>query len=98
MMNTVKDVMHTIGDGAMRVGEGSADLAKRVGNGSVDVARRVGPRRALIGLAVVAAAVGTTILIMRYRRARRERPLADDTATVGTSHKPTASKQVNLQH
>jgi hypothetical protein len=71
MLNTAKNVMHSIGGGAMRVGEGSADLAKRVGSGTADLAKRVGMKRGLIGLAILGAAAGTTIYVVRYLRARR---------------------------
>jgi hypothetical protein len=65
MLNTVKNAMHTIGDG-------TGDLAKRVGSGTARIAKRVGPTRAIIGVAVIGAVVGGSILIMRYLRARKE--------------------------
>jgi hypothetical protein len=77
MMNTVRDTFSSIGDRgsdiARSFGYGTAHLARRVGDGTVDLAREIGPRRALIGLAVAAVAIGGTIAIMRYLRARRER-------------------------
>jgi hypothetical protein len=77
MMNTVRDTFYSIGDRggdiARSFGTGTADLARRVGGGTVDLARDIGPRRALIGLAVAAVAIGGSILVMRYLRARRER-------------------------
>ena len=77
MMNTVRDTFSSIGDRgsdiARSFGHGTAHLARRVGDGTTDLARAIGPRRALIGLAVAAVAIGGTIAVMRYLRARRER-------------------------
>jgi hypothetical protein len=87
MLNTVKNVMHTIGEGtgglarrvggtttdvAKRFGHGTAGVARRVGDGSIDLARKIGPKRGLIGLAVIGAATVGTIYLVRYLRARRE--------------------------
>lgn len=58
-------------DLARSVGSGTADLARRMGRGTVDIAEQIGPRRAMIGLAVAAVAIGGTILVMRYLRSRR---------------------------
>jgi hypothetical protein len=75
MMNTVKHAFSSIGDRsgdlARTVGSGTAGLARRVGGGTADLAKRIGPRRALIGLAVAAAVVGGSIVVVRYLRARR---------------------------
>lgn len=77
MMNTVRDTFYSIGDRsgelARNFGSGTADIARRVGSSTVDFARDIGPRRALIGLACAAVAVGGTIVLLRYLRARRER-------------------------
>lgn len=77
MMNTVRDTFSSIGDRggdvARSVGSGTAVLARRVSGGTVSLARQVGPRRALIGVAIAAVAIGGSILVMRYLRARRER-------------------------
>jgi hypothetical protein len=77
MMNTVRDTFYSLGDRgsdiARSFGAGTAHLARRVGDGTVDLARDIGPRRALIGLAVAAVAIGGTIVVLRYLRARRER-------------------------
>jgi len=59
-------------DFARTIGSNGAVLARRVGGGTAELARRVGPRRGLIGLAIVAVAVGSGILIARYLRARAE--------------------------
>jgi hypothetical protein len=81
MMNTVRDTFSSIGDRggeiARSVGVGTAGLARRVGSGTADVARQIGPRRALIGLAIAAVAIGGSILVLRYLRARRERDELD---------------------
>ena len=75
MMNTVRDTFSSIGDRggdiARNVGSGTAHLARRVGSGTADLARDIGPKRALIGLAVAAVAIGGSILLVRYLRARR---------------------------
>jgi hypothetical protein len=74
MMKTVKHTFTSIGDHggdfARTIGAGTVDLARRVGDGTTGLARRIGPRRALIGLAVAAVAVGGTIVLLRYLRAR----------------------------
>jgi hypothetical protein len=74
MMKTVKHTIYSIGDRggdvARSVGSGTADLARRVGSGTADLAKRIGPRRGLIGLAVLAAAIGGTVVLVRYLRAR----------------------------
>ena len=77
MTNTVRDTFSSIGDRggdiARNLGAGTAHLARRVSRGTTSLARDVGPRRALIGIAVAAVAIGGSILLMRYLRARRER-------------------------
>jgi hypothetical protein len=88
MLNQVKNVMHTIGeetgDLAKRFGSGTADLAvrladgtvvlgRRLGDGTIEVARKIGPTRGVIGLAVIAAAIGGSIFLVRYLRRRAER-------------------------
>jgi hypothetical protein len=82
MRNTVRDTFSSIGDRggelARSVGSGTAELARRVGSGSASLARQVGPRRALIGLAIAAVAIGGTILVVRMLRARRERDVVLD--------------------
>jgi hypothetical protein len=86
MMNTVRDTFHSIGDRsgdlARSMGSGTVDLARRLGDGTASLARQVGPRRALIGLAVAAVAIGGAVFVVRYLRARRaERDLGIDDAT-----------------
>jgi hypothetical protein len=87
MLNTVKDVMHTIGDEtvpfakklgadtadfAKKFGVGTADLAKKFGVGTAVFAKQVGARRAIIGVVVIGAVVTGSILLARYLRNRRE--------------------------
>jgi len=72
MMDTVKNALHTGGDFARTIGCETADLAKRVGSSTADLAKRIGPKRGLIGLAVLAVAVGGTIVLVRYLRSRDE--------------------------
>jgi len=85
MMKSVKHTIYSLGDRggdfaraigsdsydlARRFGSGSADLAKHLGSGTADIAKRIGPKRGLIGLAVLAAAIGGTVVLVRYLRAR----------------------------
>lgn len=82
MMN-MRDLLDTVrceaAPFARRVGDSSKDFAKRVGSGTVDLAERIGPKRALIGLAIGAAAIGGTVYLVRYLRARNEEvPLEGD--------------------
>jgi hypothetical protein len=75
MMNTVKHTFHSIGDRggdfARTIGSDTAVLARRVGSGTASLAKRIGPRRGLIALAVVAAAIGGSIVVARILRARK---------------------------
>jgi hypothetical protein len=81
MMNTVRDTLSSIGDRsgdiARSLGSGTADMARWVGGGTASLARDIGPRRALIGLAIAAVAIGGSIVVVRYLRAKRERELAE---------------------
>jgi hypothetical protein len=74
MLETVKHVMSAVGtptgEFVNSFATGSARVAKRVGGATADVARRIGPKRALIGIAVIGAAVAGTIAVIRYLRAR----------------------------
>jgi len=89
---TIKRTFHTIGDHssdfARAIGSGTSHMARRFGSGTADVARRVGPWRALIGLAVIGAAVGGGVLLARYVRARRAERAAEQ---AGTSSEHSAS-------
>ena len=73
-MKTVKTTFYTLGDRttdlARTIGDETVDLARRFGDGTVSLAKRVGPKRGLIGLAVLAAAVGGSIMLVRYLKAR----------------------------
>jgi hypothetical protein len=95
MRNTVRDTFSSIGDRggeiARSVGSSTADLARRVGSGTASIARQVGPRRALIGLAIAAVAIGGTIVVVRLLRARRER---DEVLDLGEEDLATASRIV----
>jgi len=88
MMKTVKHTFTSIGDHsgeiARTIGSGTADLARRFGGGTASLARRVGPRRALIGFAVAAVAIGGSIVLARYLRARNAERLATDGAAGST--------------
>jgi hypothetical protein len=97
MTKTIKHTFHTIGDQtgdvARAIGSGTADLARRFGSGTAHVAKRVGPWRALIGLAVIGAAVGGGVLLARYVRARRAELAGEEGAA---SEHPSGSR--NRQH
>jgi hypothetical protein len=84
MMKTVKNTFSTIGDrGGDLAGDlasGTADLAKRLGIGTTSFAKRVGPRRGLLGLAVIAAAVGGSVVLIRYLRSRNRNAEVDGSA------------------
>ncbi len=65
MLATAKNVMYSIGGN-------TSGLAKRVGGSTADLARRVGPKRGILGLVALVAAVGGGIYLVRYLRARAE--------------------------
>jgi hypothetical protein len=75
MKNTVKDTLHTIGDRSSELakafGSETADLAKHLGNRTARLAKQIGPRRGVIGVVVLAATIGGTIMLVRYLRARK---------------------------
>jgi hypothetical protein len=77
MKHMARDTLHSIGDRSSDVvktiGSSTAQLARRVSGRTTDLARQVGPRRALIGLAVAAVAIGGTVMLVRFLRARRAR-------------------------
>jgi len=94
LMKTVKNTFSTIGDrGGDLAGDlasGTADLARRFGSGTAGLAKRVGTRRGLIGLAVIAAAVGGSVVLLRYLRSRTrtaETEQPSDNAWPGASTK-----------
>jgi len=74
MKNTVKDTLHTIGDRSSELakafGSETADLAKQLGNRTAKLAKQIGPRRGLIGVVMLAATIGGTVMLVRYLRAR----------------------------
>jgi len=80
MLNTVKDIIGTVGDStgslAKSIGHSSADLAKTIGTRTVTLANDIGPKRALIGAAILVAAVGGGIVLVRYLRRREQARLA----------------------
>ena len=79
MLSTVKEIIYTVGDTtgsfAKSLGLSTADIAKTVGRETVALAKDIGPKRALIGAAILAAAVGGGILLVRYLRVREQREL-----------------------
>ena len=86
-MKTVKTTFYTLGDRtsdlARTLGDETFGLARRFGDGTASLAKRVGPKRGLIGLAVAVAAIGGSILLVRYLKARNARQggLAHDEKT-----------------
>lgn len=74
------DLAHRGGDFAKAIGSGTADLAQRFGIGSSSLAKRIGTRRGLLGIVVVAAAVGGSIMLVRYLRARKAAAETDITS------------------
>jgi hypothetical protein len=64
MMRQAKKLTHKVFDGA-------GDVAKRVACTTQDLAEQIGPKRGLIGLAIIGAAIGTSVLLARYVRNRR---------------------------
>ena len=102
---TVKEIIYTVGDStgtfAKHVGLTSADLAKAVGSGTVDLAQRIGPKRALIGFAILAAAVGGSIVLVRYLRRReleQESMRASDEAMRARSESPLGRAESRAVH
>jgi len=82
MMKTAKHTLSSFGDRSgeivRTIGSGTADIARRFGDGTTILARRIGPRRALIGFAIAAVAIGGSIVLIRYLRARSAEGLAGD--------------------
>lgn len=74
MLNSVKEIIYTVGDStgafAKSIGLSSAEIAKTVGTKTVTLAKDIGPKRALIGAAILAVAVGGSIMLVRYLRRR----------------------------
>jgi hypothetical protein len=77
-LDVAADIARSVGNSAAQLAKRSrrsaSDLAKTAGGSAVVMAKKVGPRRALIGLAVVGAAIGG-IYLVRYLRANRDEDL-----------------------
>ena len=71
MMKTVKHTFSSIGDRGGDIASSTVDLAKRFGSGTAGLAKQIGPRRGLLGLAVLVAAVGGSVVLIRYLRSRK---------------------------
>jgi len=115
MMKTVKHTIYSIGDRgsdlARTFGSETADLARRFGGNTADLAlqvnkrgrklaKRIGPKRALIGLAVLAATIGGTVVLVRYLRLRARAADANpdaDGLDAGDSAR-AARKRARAQH
>ena len=102
-MKTVKTTFYTLGDRttdlARTIGDETVDLARRFGDGTMTLAKRVGPKRGLIGLAVLAAAVGGSIMLIRYLKARNaEQAIAGDDANDETGASNFANKRTRARN
>jgi len=106
MMSSVKDLVSSIGNSgfarrlgrrppslAKRISGSAAGLAKGAGGSAVGLARKIGPRRGLLGLAAVGAAVGTVYLVRYLRANRRE----DAEGIIDTSDHATSSRRLHKQ-
>ncbi len=102
MMENAKDLVSSIGsataDFAKWFGGGTADVAKRVGGGTVDIAKRVGPKRGLLGLLAIGAAVGGTIYLVRYLQSRSEAQELDANGQKPIRNKRMAKAAARAQH
>ena len=82
MLKEVKEVIYTVGDAtgsfAKAFGLTTADVAKSVGKRSAGLIEDLGPRRVLIGAALLAAAVGGGLLLVRYLRQREQAELDEE--------------------
>jgi hypothetical protein len=89
MKDAISDFGCATGDLAKRFGSGTSRVAKRVGRRTTDLVDDIGPARALIGLAVIGAAIAGTVLLVRYVRTKRAEQLVDvepvDPMTGGTA-------------
>jgi len=92
MLDTVKDFMSSVGCT-------TSDLARRVGDNTVDIARRVGPKRGIIGFLVLGAAIGGSIYLVRYLRARAEEMEGEEERTPMQKRERRARETArSLQH
>jgi hypothetical protein len=76
MMKQAKNLTQTIADStsdfAKRAASATSDAAKSAVCATTDLAKAIGPKRGLIGLGVIAVAVGGTLVARRLLRARGE--------------------------
>ena len=75
-------------DAARTAGAATAHAAKEVADRATDLARRV-PRNGWIGIAAAAAAIGGTMLVVRYLKARGEALHAAEAAARKAGKAPT---------
>jgi hypothetical protein len=98
-MEFAKDLVSNVGsataDFAKMVGGNTAHIAKRVGGRSVKLAKDVGPKRGLVGLALVGAAVGSGIFLVRYLRGRAAARVTDAN---GVRSKKMSKAESRAQH
>jgi hypothetical protein len=102
MMKTVKHTIYSIGDTggdlARTIGSDTVDLARRFGGGAATLAKRVGPKRGLLGLVVIAAAIGGSIVLVRYLRSRKANSEVDITSDDVLNGLGTSTRHGNYGH
>lgn len=72
----MENARHRVSKFGSRMTGGTAVFTRRVGNRSLHIARRIGPKRSVLGLVVLGAAIGGSIYLVRRLRARKESPVA----------------------
>jgi hypothetical protein len=102
MMKTVKHTIYSIGDQGSdlvrTIGSDTVDLARRFGDGASTLAKRIGPKRGLIGLVVIAAAIGGSIVLVRYLRGRKANSEVDITSDDILDGVGTSSRHSSYSH
>jgi hypothetical protein len=86
MLNTMKDAIYDFGCA-------TGGAAKRFGRRTADIAEDIGPKRGLIGLAILGAAIGGTFYLVRYVRARRAEQLVEIQPTGEVGEQPVSRRE-----
>ncbi len=99
-MEIAKDLVSNVGgataDFARILGRNTAGIAKRVGSGGAKLAKDIGPKRGLLGVAIVAAVVGSGIYLARYLRTRAAEARGED--ATGPRSKKMRKAESRAQH
>ncbi|MEO8699989.1 MAG: hypothetical protein ABI867_08090 [Kofleriaceae bacterium] len=74
------------------------DVIQTAGKRGARLAKDIGPTRGLIGLAIVAAAVGGTIFLVRYLRARKDDMPLDAAETPNGKREKRKNMHVHAAH